>query len=470
MIVFPTHAAYEPFTPLYRGQSRRNVVGHAVSAPTVNYLVLTIEGDPDLRVIYHEYVHILLNATMAGAPAWFQEGLAEFYSTFQATEDGRAQIGNVLRDHVLRLRHEPLLPLATLVTVDHDSPLYNEQDKASMFYAESWALVHYLLLGDGARDDTRLARFVSRLADGVPLARACAEVLQTTPETLQQDLLRYLHADAFVRQVVPVTSSEPVDTLSDVGRVPPAEAHTALGDVLHLMRRSAEAEAQLAVALARDPDFAPAHAAMGQVLLALGRPADARAHLVRAIGSPSATWVTHFTYAAVLIEQRQPLATDAPAPEDPVIERALRRAMALNPDAAEPYGRLAWLKAQVSATLPEADALIREGLARAPGNESLGLVRAIVLAKQGQGTTRRDRCWRGWREPATPTSGGRQPISPREWRRSSPQPSDARRRMSGSRRRRAARTRRARWSSVRSVRASDGPRAGSPRSSAQRPA
>ena len=40
-----------------------------------------------------------------------------------------------------------MLPLQTLLTVDHDSPLYNEGNRRSTFYAQSWALTHLILLG-----------------------------------------------------------------------------------------------------------------------------------------------------------------------------------------------------------------------------------------------------------------------------------------------------------------------------------
>ena len=47
-----------------------------------------------------------------------------------------------------------------VLAVDRDSPLYNERDKAGVFYAESWALLHYLLLGRerGAREAGRPVR------------------------------------------------------------------------------------------------------------------------------------------------------------------------------------------------------------------------------------------------------------------------------------------------------------------------
>ena len=45
-----------------------------------------------------------------------------------------------------RLVGERLLPVAQLLAVDETSALYNEGERRSIFYAESWALTHYLLM------------------------------------------------------------------------------------------------------------------------------------------------------------------------------------------------------------------------------------------------------------------------------------------------------------------------------------
>jgi tetratricopeptide (TPR) repeat protein len=376
IIVFPTHASYEPFKPLYEGKPKSLVEGHAVSAAGRTYMLLTTEGEGQLGVIYHEYVHVLLHGRLAGTPTWFDEGLAELYSTFEATADGRAVVGAAPPGHLAVLRRQPLLPIATLAAVDHASALYNEDDKATTFYAQSWALVHYLLLGYDGRDAAGVGAFVRRLAAGEPIDRA-AESLGTTAEQLERDLARYVARDVLPREWIAL--GEPLASVEDAALAPvaPADAHALLGDVLFLTGRAPDAEAQLRTALSRDPSHAPAHAALGQLLAERDRPAEARTHLERAIASPSATWLTHLAYATVLIESRPPaLGT---SPDDLTIERSLRRAIALNPDAAEPYGQLAWLKAQSPRTIDEAAALADEALARAPGDEALALLRAQVL-------------------------------------------------------------------------------------------
>src|SRR5260221_3178732 len=159
VIVFKSDSSYKPF------KVNPNVAGYFQPGEDVNYITLTTErgsDDQPFRIIFHEYVHLLVENTMgATVPLWFNEGLAEYYSTFDITdEDRKVILGDLVRNHVLYLREQKLLPLRTLFAVDYKSPYYNEGNKMNIFYAESWMLTHYLLQGEGQKRRTQLARFI----------------------------------------------------------------------------------------------------------------------------------------------------------------------------------------------------------------------------------------------------------------------------------------------------------------------
>ena len=61
--------------------------------------------------------------------------------------------------HVFLLRQSKMLPLQTLFEVDYKSPHYNEKNKQSIFYAQSWALMHYLIIGKAGKVD-QLGKFM----------------------------------------------------------------------------------------------------------------------------------------------------------------------------------------------------------------------------------------------------------------------------------------------------------------------
>jgi len=375
VVVFPSHEAYEPFKPSYNGAAT-SVRGHFVAGPVANYILLTADAET-LRVAYHEYVHVAIHRVLASAPAWFHEGLAEFYSTFEMTFDDRVRLGSVLPEHVLLVRERGLMPLATLIAVDRDSALYNEDDKSSVFYAQSWLLVHYLLLGQHGKFAGQLAPFAGQLVDGASLQDACARALNTTPERLEEELRLYASENSYLRRLVPLpTGLTPLSGASS-SVLSVAEVHTTLGDILLNMSRHDAAEAELKAALATDGQSPSAHASLGQLLMAQGRNDEARAHLERAIASPAATWLTYFSYATVLMGSRSQ-APVGQAATTAVIERALRRAIELNPAAAAPFGQLAALLSQDRGRLNEARQLVQQALVLADTDERFRLIDAVI--------------------------------------------------------------------------------------------
>ena len=105
-------------------------------------------------------------------PVWLNEGLAEHYSTYEVYRGGReATIGAAIESHLAQLNASPLLALERLLTIEHSSPLYNEGNRRSLFYAQSWALTHMLLLG-GQNRTANLSAYLDQLLSGKTPAEA----------------------------------------------------------------------------------------------------------------------------------------------------------------------------------------------------------------------------------------------------------------------------------------------------------
>ena len=84
------------------------------------------------------------------------EGLAEFYQNSDI-QDKEVRVGQPSADDILYLRQGRLLPLKTLLAVDHNSPYYHDEQKGSVFYAESWALIHYIEISGLRKQDASSA-------------------------------------------------------------------------------------------------------------------------------------------------------------------------------------------------------------------------------------------------------------------------------------------------------------------------
>src|SRR5262245_38012864 len=139
VIVFPDNKAHGPFMPRVNGRTLP-VAGMFVGGQDVNYITLSLEaGHESFAVVFHEYSHLLLRGVFANAPLWFNEGLAEYYSTFEVVNGGRtARIGKPIARHVQLLR-ERRMPLSQLFSIGHNSKEYTTDGlPRSILYAQSW--------------------------------------------------------------------------------------------------------------------------------------------------------------------------------------------------------------------------------------------------------------------------------------------------------------------------------------------
>src|SRR5437867_11587550 len=165
IIVFKDDMAFRPFKPLYNGRPA-NVAGYIQAGNDVNFIALT--GDSNTpHTIYHEYVHSLTKDGKSPLPLWAGEGLAEFYSTLEMESGGRGVlVGKPVSDHIAALDHDAQMPFDSFLVVDRGSPFYNEQTKQGVFYAQSWAFIHYLMLAERGARGKQLSNYLSLLANG----------------------------------------------------------------------------------------------------------------------------------------------------------------------------------------------------------------------------------------------------------------------------------------------------------------
>src|SRR5690242_7111000 len=157
--------------------------------------IVTYAGGELPRVVTHEFVHFVLNQTPVPLPRWFEEGTAELYSNAQINAK-RVRIGKELESHMNLLLARPWLPAAQLAAahpVDaakQETPEHVQEQAESMFYAESWALVHMLNLSPDYRD--HLPQFLQLLAAGRDMSDAFRAAFGRPFERALADLPAYL--------------------------------------------------------------------------------------------------------------------------------------------------------------------------------------------------------------------------------------------------------------------------------------
>ena len=281
VIVFKSLNSYKPFNP-------GNNAGYFQKGQDVNYITLTTEASQNpFSVIYHEYVHLLVDNTNGNVPVWFNEGLAEYYSSFDIEEDRKVHLGELIPYHLQTLREQKLLPLRTLFAVDHYSPEYNEGSKRGMFYAESWALVHYLILSNNGQHLAQLGKFLQLTEGNAPIDQAVKQSFQMDLVALEKELKKYIEGHTFRMQIATFDHKLEFDKELTAAPLSEAEAQGYLGDLLLHSNRLSDAEARLQQALALDPKLTMAQASLGIVRARQGRFDEAKKSLEEAVSGSS---------------------------------------------------------------------------------------------------------------------------------------------------------------------------------------
>jgi hypothetical protein len=122
------------------------------------------DSDSAQRTIFHEYVHHLFRVAEYNPPMWYNEGTAEVLAGIQF--DGkRVQIGLPLENSAAYLSLEKLLPLDQLFAADPTSKIYTEEKHTGVFYAQSWALLHFWHFGKSGFSKDAIDRFLKVAGD-----------------------------------------------------------------------------------------------------------------------------------------------------------------------------------------------------------------------------------------------------------------------------------------------------------------
>ena len=165
----------------------------------MNYIVMAMGRRAyTYRVIFHEYTHLLVNQNIHRLPLWLNEGLAEFYSTFDGSEDdARLIIGRPIPEHVNLLRGlGALIPMNKFIDPQAMKDLYRDDRLTARFYAQSWLLAHYFLLGDKLAHRPQLASFVNGLQTGEAPDAVFRRVFGSDLDPLDRALGQYVRPDA----------------------------------------------------------------------------------------------------------------------------------------------------------------------------------------------------------------------------------------------------------------------------------
>ena len=308
----------EPAEYLAKGQL--DLAGLFLQSNDRVYILIRLEanGDHPYSTIYHEYTHYITRH--ADLPLWFNEGIAEFYQNTDI-DSHEIRFGQPSAGFLQLLRSQSLLPLPTLFEVGHDSPYYHEEQKGTMFYAESWALTYMLYINDFRNKTDLIGSYIRALSAGQTSLTAAITAFGDLKK-LEATLASQISRGDFAFLAMPINI--PIDEASykvTPLTTPDVDAYRAA--VLLSNGRTDEARKLLDSVLAADPHNALAHETEGILHLRDHDLEAARRSYAEAVANHSTSFLAWYYAAALTLRHGNH--------DDPAIETNLEQSLKLNP-------------------------------------------------------------------------------------------------------------------------------------------
>ncbi len=358
--------------------------GYFFPGPLDNYIVLVPETRrrKPFPSIFHDYFHAIAEENLPNAPLWLIEGLAEYYSTVDWSSEGtHVLMGSPINSHIRLARDEDKrLSFEGLAAVDRNSPEYDEADRNRMFYAQSWAFVHFLMTRNGGEGERDTGRFVQSMASGNSFEEAIQDAFRIGFRTIEAEFETHLEQrGTYPYLSMPLAGGSGSEASVERPRIPRAEAETYLGDLLVHEGRTDEAEAYFLRAIGIDPDLAAPHTSLGALQIRQGKFVEARESLGKAIGGDGAGHLSHYYYALGFIRENATLTDEIKTR----VRDELRESIRLTPSFPAAYHELALTYLGTDEELGEAVQLLDSALDLRPGNQDYLITLSRVLIEQG---------------------------------------------------------------------------------------
>ena len=347
--------------------------GIFVGGPEKNYIALRIDMDDDYRyhVVYHEYVHLLMRLNYPPLPTWLEEGLAECfgYTVISGESSNVGRASSLLLDI---LKNQQPLSIPELFAVDHESPYYREEMKSSIFYAQSWALTHMLLLDDKTARAQKLWKFMDLIRNNVPRNEAAVQAFGDLKE-LERRLNEYILQPSFYSfQVKTPSIQDPGEYM--VRTVPFLEVRALQGDFFVSTQRWTEARKALDSVLSEDPQNPEALTSLGVYHARQNRTEESLKYFMAAAAAGSKSCLTYYYLGIAAVQTG----------EYQKAESNFRQAVALNSRFAPGYTALSGVLALNEENAETALKLAMQAVELEPGilSHQLNLANVLMHLKE----------------------------------------------------------------------------------------
>ena len=172
------------------------------------YIVLDLFKADPWRAVAHPLAHYLLNFNYPPAAGWFDEGLAEYFGSIQIGRQvelgGDPELAPEWHEDIFdEMRRDPNVPqsltqlvsspvwlsMVDLFTMKHDGSGAREGTHNTLYYAQSWMVVHYLLNKNKLPEAGTYFDLVQN--QKVPAEKAMVQAFDMSPGQMEEAVKTY---------------------------------------------------------------------------------------------------------------------------------------------------------------------------------------------------------------------------------------------------------------------------------------
>lgn len=217
------------------------------------------------HTIFHEGVHWFMSTAETPNPIWLEEGMAEVFATFEVNQ-GRAEWGKSIENHVRLLRSQGLMPLERLLYTGREELFGDDARHTSKVYAESWAFAHYLIFGLHKIPPTAMAEYAKFSLGDLGPDEAFRRAFGKTYREMDDELARYIKSGNYYLNKMPLASFA-APRVEDASRL---DVEDALGRLALGAHRWERAATHARIAIGRAEHDPRGHEVLGLALKELG--------------------------------------------------------------------------------------------------------------------------------------------------------------------------------------------------------
>ena len=212
IFAFANDKSYYQLAPLRQGQPI-DVPGFFLSGEDQDFFVLNLSEAEPWRAVAHDFAQMLLDYNYPPAQGWFDEGIAEYFSSIRIDNkqvelggdpelrpsSGQAMVGNhgstpSPKSFTELLASQPWLSIPDLFAMRPDNSTTSAAQGHALYYAQSWIVMHYLLHERKLPETGTYFGLV--LIEHVPVEEAIQKAFGMTSAQLDQAVKDYVHAQS----------------------------------------------------------------------------------------------------------------------------------------------------------------------------------------------------------------------------------------------------------------------------------